>query len=135
MKFPPSIADKWDWHALKGSKECLRLNRRELRVLDEIIQTNVRPSHRTIAVQAGGNLGLFPKFLAHHFAHVYTFEPSADLFPLLCRNAPETNISRFQAALSDIHGGITTVCERRYRHHMEAHEGITHVKEGGSVPK
>lgn len=37
-------------------------------------------------VQAGGNVGIYPMFLARHFASVHTFEPDPTNFECLTRN-------------------------------------------------
>jgi FkbM family methyltransferase len=56
---------------------------------------------KTIAVQAGGHCGTWPKYLAGRFEHVYTFEPYWLNFLALNRNVEEQNVFRFQAALGD----------------------------------
>lgn len=54
-----------------------------------------------IAVQAGGNCGVFPRYLATKFTAVYTFEPENENFACLVNNAPATNIMKLQAAVGD----------------------------------
>ncbi len=44
-------------------------------------------------IQAGGNCGIFPRYLAGVFKRVYTFEPDADNFLCLNMNAKEKNIT------------------------------------------
>lgn len=39
-----------------------------------------------VAVQAGGHIGIFPNYLAGHFADVVTFEPDPDLYACLYMN-------------------------------------------------
>jgi FkbM family methyltransferase len=58
---------------------------------------------RRVAVQAGGNCGIWPKTLANHFPTVYTFEPDPTNFFCLVRNCPEGNVIKINAALGD-HG-------------------------------
>ncbi len=53
---------------------------------------------RKIAVQAGGNAGVWPAWLAEKFETVYTFEPDAENFRCLSMNCPE-NVIKLQAAL------------------------------------
>ena len=120
----------WNWHAFAGSAHALKWNRRDLPCLEAVI---AQTPGRTVAVQAGGNLGIFPKRLARDFATVYTFEPAADLFAMLVRNAPEPNIVKFQAAVGDSHEGVSLSRIRRddKPHH---HEGITHVCGPGAIP-
>jgi len=57
---------------------------------------------RSIAVQAGGNCGLWPLRLSELFAAVYTFEPDPINFMALAYNTADAhNVIRFQAALGD----------------------------------
>lgn len=59
-----------------------------------------------VAVQAGGNVGIWPCKMAEKFAEVYTFEPDPDNFTCLAHNATAANIHKFQAALGDTHQGV-----------------------------
>jgi FkbM family methyltransferase len=120
----------WKWARFQGSEAQLKWNRRDLPNLDKVI---ARVPQRRVAVQAGGNLGLFPKRLAMKFETVYTFEPAAPLFPLMLANAPEQNIVRFQAALG-YHRSLVGTAQVRREGHGLAHEGITHVAGPGRVP-
>jgi FkbM family methyltransferase len=119
----------WPWEKFRGSKSALKWARRDLRDLAELVA--MTPDRR-VAVQAGGNLGIFPKFLARHFAAVYTFEPGPALFPSLVRNAPEANIIRYQAALDEVRHGVS-MSQTRRDGKPDAHEGITHVAGPGIV--
>lgn len=119
----------WDWGAFRGSASALKWARRDLPDLAELVSMTAR---RGVAVQAGGNLGIYPKFLARHFDVVYTFEPAPAIFPLLVQNAPEPNIVRFQAALDEVHTGVT-MSQTRRDHKPDAHEGITHVAGPGDI--
>lgn len=121
----------WDWGAFSGSPKGLAWNRRDLASLETVLR--LVPG-RTAAVQAGGNLGIFPKRLAQVFTTVYTFEPAPELFKSLYHNAPERNILRFQAALGETRGLVGTACVRREGKHAQAHEGITHVVPKGTIP-
>ncbi len=54
-------------------------------------------------IQAGGNLGYYPKRFAELFKNVYTFEPDYLNFNCLVMNTLENeNIFRYQAGLGDI---------------------------------
>lgn len=51
-------------------------------------------------VQAGGNMGVWPWILSHHFNRVYTFEPDPRCFPFLVENlSGSSNVCSFQASL------------------------------------
>ena len=54
----------WQWSRFQGSAEALKLNRRDL---DSFALVLAIVPGRTAAVQAGGNLGVFPKALARVF--------------------------------------------------------------------
>ena len=124
-------AKPWDWYRFKGSGTALKLNRRDLPELEQLIELTPR---RSVAVQAGGNLGIWPKRLAQSFDWVYTFEPAADLFALMQLNAPEPNIVRFQAALGERHELVAVERTRRDGKPRPAHEGLTHITGPGTIP-
>lgn len=122
----------WDWATFQGSAQALKWNRRDIATLDAAMA--LTPG-RTAAVQAGGNLGIFPKYLARVFETVYTFEPDPAIFKVLCANAPEPNIVKFQAAVGDRRGLVGLAKVRRDgKPEIFAHEGITHVSGAGVVP-
>lgn len=52
-----------------------------------------------VAVQAGGNCGVWPAEMGKRFRVVYTFEPDPVNFRCLCANAPAENVFKFNAAL------------------------------------
>ena len=120
----------WAWHLFQGSAEALRYNRRELPHLDAAIALT---RGRTAAVQAGGNLGIYPKRLSMKFKTVYTFEPAHDLWPIMLHNAPEPNIVKYQAALGYERELIAISRERRDGK-PNAHEGIGYVVPNGTIP-
>lgn len=121
----------WDWSRFQGSRRGLALNHRDLQSVDAVLPL---VSQRRAVVQAGGNLGIFPKRLAQLFQAVYTFEPAADLFALLQHNAPEPNIVKCQAALGNVRGLAGLSRERRDGKVLPGHEGLTHLEGAGIVP-
>lgn len=52
-------------------------------------------------IQAGGNCGVYPYLFTEFFNHVYTFEPDPLLFYCLVNNCQESNIIKYNSALSD----------------------------------
>jgi FkbM family methyltransferase len=71
----------------------------------ELQQHFARLSRRRSCVQAGGHIGIWPRVLSGVFAHVYTFEPEAENFACLTRNAPAGNVYAARGFLGDRHGG------------------------------
>lgn len=120
---------KWG-QGMVGGVEALKYAIRDLPNLDQAI---ARARGRTAAVQAGGNLGVYPKRLAEKFATVYTFEPAADCFAALLKNAPEPNIIKIQAAVGYSRNlvGLSRIRRDGRPNH---HEGITHVSGDGTIP-
>lgn len=84
--------DRQCWPALKGS----------LRDMD--LAVSLTKGDR-LAVQAGGNCGMWARHLAGIFGVVWTFEPDATNFEALERNVP-ANVMARRAALSDRPGRV-----------------------------
>jgi FkbM family methyltransferase len=121
----------WRWNQFQGSADGLRWNRRDLAEnLDPVL---AEMKSKKVAVQAGGNLGIFPKRMAQEFKTVYTFEPDPDNFRMMCANAPEGNILKFQAALG-FERGLVGICKERRDGKPRTHEGLCHVAGAGTVP-
>ena len=74
-----------------------------------------------VAVQAGGNCGVWPAWLAGRFAQVYTFEPDAVNYGCLVQNVP-ANVHHRMAALGDAPGtaGMVTDEANIGAHYMAA---------------
>lgn len=116
-----------DFSTFKGCRESLHWNIWDMKCLEEALRLT---RGRKVAVQAGGNLGVFAARLAEEFDAVYTFEPDALLFPLLVENAPAENIIRFQAALGEKSSFIGT----KRTTETQTHAGVTHVDGDGIIP-
>lgn len=80
-----------------------------------------------VAVQAGGNCGIWPKALGNRFGLVYTFEPDPVNFRCLCANAPAENVFKFNAALGAAHRGVSLVLR-------PDNVGSHHVGDAGPIP-
>ena len=134
MKLAKLVAYRkdWPWDAFLGSPACLKWSFRDLQQLDEALK--LVPG-RKLVVQAGGNLGIFPKRLAEEFSRVITFEPDAKLFARLKLNAPEPNIQAIRAALGESNEPIGLACRRRDTSGRAVHEGLTHVSGKGVIPQ
>jgi FkbM family methyltransferase len=107
--WPDDVAEKWR-HSL-----------RHVRSIEWSIAACVQ---RRTAVQAGGNIGLWPRRLARDFSQVVTFEPDTVSRECLVRNVPETVTVRREAL-----GAAPGACAIRHRS-LGAHEVI----EGADVP-
>ena len=81
-----------------------------------------------VAVQAGGNAGVWPAHLASRFDWVYTFEPDALNFMALTRNVARPNVFAYRAALGT---GLKNVHLEEYR---ADNRGAGYVAEGGPIP-
>jgi FkbM family methyltransferase len=123
----------WNWDQFLGSKECLKWNKKDLTSLDTVLKL---VEGRTAVIQAGGNLGIFPKRLAQEFRAVYTFEPDPKLFRIMIENAPENNIIRLQAALGYKRSSVKTYQRDIVRagQPVRTHEGVTNIEPGGIIP-
>ena len=120
----------WTWSRFWGDKEALRYAKRELVNVEGVL---AHVPGRTRVIQAGGSLGIFPKFLAQQFAQVVTFEPDPRNFIALTMNAPEVNIVRVQAALGETRGYVGLSRQRRDGK-PNSHDGVVHVSGSGTVP-
>jgi FkbM family methyltransferase len=83
------------------------------------------------AVQAGGNVGVWPRWLCLKFKYVYTFEPDPVNFRCMIANCPEENIIKFNAALGH-QPGCVTIKKGDYR--GEDNCGGNHVNGKGVIP-
>ena len=122
----------WRWEKMIGSAACLKWSFRDLANLDAALKF---VPGRSAVIQAGGNLGLFPKRLAEEFGAVYTFEPDPHLFEQLVYNAREPNIVKIQAALGSVRNKVKMACHRRDSSGRSSHEGLTHVAGSGIIPQ
>lgn len=79
---------------------------------------------RTV-IQAGGNIGAWPVWLAANFVDVMTFEPEKTNYQCLVRNTEvHHNITPYHAALSDAVGTVNLkVCKSIGSHHLIPGEG------------
>jgi len=68
---------------------------------------------KDVVIQAGGNVGVFPRHLANKFKTVYTFEPDGENFECLVKNCPEDNINKYFAALGANNDGVEIGVSRK----------------------
>lgn len=107
--YPDDVGDRWQ-HALMHVKSA------EWAIVH-------CPQRRT-AVQAGGNVGLWPRRMAQSFEYVVTFEPDQESRECLRKNVP-SNVSVMAEALGSDHG----LCGMLHRS-----LGSHNVIDGDSVP-
>lgn len=121
---------QWKWREMQGSAACLKWSFRDLQNLDRTLGFVKR---RDVVVQAGGNLGLFPKRLSEIFAYVLSFEPDPQLYEWAKHNAPEANIKLVRAAIGNSRANVGLSQKRRDMSGRPTHEGLTHVFGSGEV--
>lgn len=125
------------WRLFKGNERDIRFARRDLAGLVVAMKCCQR---MRVAVQAGGNVGVFPIFLARFFETVVTFEPDPYTFRVLaenCRRCRQANVFK---------GAIIPFCMalgaelaegklvRRRRDGLAAtHSGVHHVRLDGEA--
>jgi FkbM family methyltransferase len=84
--------------------------------------------HRRTAVQAGGNMGLFPYLLARRFDRVVTAEPDPRCFVCLDENVTAPNVEKLHAAFAHVAGTVDM-------EYLDADNfGSQRVVFGGAVP-
>lgn len=132
LKHMRAYRPSWDWEGMRGSLACLKWSFRDLLNLEHALQYTER---RAIAVQAGGNLGLFPKRLAECFQTVHTFEPDQNLYWSMRYNAGAANVIMHQCALGADREPVALSHARRDGTGRAEHEGLTHVSGPGSIKK
>lgn len=92
-----------------SDKHCAKV------VFDMASDLNLAIKHckdMNVVIQAGGNCGVWPVYLAGLFGLVYTFEPHPVNFVALTANTHTyRNVIRFQAALGDNRGLVSIVEE------------------------
>ena len=59
-----------------------------------------------LVIQAGGNVGVWPRYLRSKFNRVITFEPSKENYELMLKNLSGVDVQIFNAALSDRAGRL-----------------------------
>lgn len=82
-----------------------------------------------MAIQAGGNCGVWPKAMATKFGHVYTFEPELMNYRCLQENCQEPNITAFPFALGDDADYVSMTYPEGVRN-----LGACQVTPGGTIP-
>lgn len=78
-----------------------------MREVEDAVSIIEHCAGRTVAVQAGGNVGLWANAFAGSFDTVYTFEPDALNFKCLNLNVSHQNVIKMQAALGLQRGCIS----------------------------
>ncbi len=86
------------------------------------------PNRRRVCVQAGGCQGMYPRLWSGLFERVYTFEPDAKNFHVLCMNNQTENVFKFNCALGE---GTMVGIDREWSHH---NAGMHRTVGEGHVP-
>ena len=102
---PPLVTDHFQWPA--ADRHCKPAINAEV----DSIKFFMRHIHeRRMAVQAGGNVGVYPAHLAQYFGGVHTFEPDDVNFAFLAKNIDGIpgRIAAHHAALGAVSGSVST---------------------------
>lgn len=87
------------WPLGQGAKDIRRREHR-IRASERTAELIAKLApRRSVCVQAGGHVGLWPRELAKVFDAVYTFEPDLENFTALARNCAARNIYAVRGAL------------------------------------
>lgn len=110
-------SDKW------AKAACLT----EVKHMDQFLG-HVR--RRGVAVQAGGNVGVYPVHLAKHFNTVHTFEPDPANYACLSENIKKSSgrIAAYHAALGERDGTCGVL------NPDAANAGAVQVSDAGTIP-
>lgn len=97
------------------------------KTLDDVDEIMSMVPKKGTVVQAGGNVGLWPKKMATVFNRVYTFEPEDLNYRCLVKNVTEENIIHFNAALGEEAGTIGILTDKE-------NTGAHQVSGTGEIP-
>jgi len=95
---PKMLTDDFIWPA--GDVMGALAIREEVKSMDQFM---AHVNNRRLAIQAGGNVGVYPAHLAQYFNHVHTFEPDMQNYICLSKNIDKNigNVAAYHAALGD----------------------------------
>jgi FkbM family methyltransferase len=91
----PWIWARTDIHAWNALKRDWEISHKQ-KIINHV-------SNKRVVVQAGGNMGMYPRLLSTMFERVYTFEPDPVNFHCLVANCQRDNIVKLNAALGPSH--------------------------------
>ena len=124
-------AQSLNYMAFSGSAHALKFAVRDLETVALALQ---HVPGRTLAIQAGGCLGVYPADLSRHFASVVTFEGHGPNYQRMRENISALNVEMHHAALGSEPGTVGFAQRRRTKTYAPAHEGIAHINGKGDVP-
>lgn len=89
LVWPKSTVEARGWEG--AEKHTRRYISSAKKTIPEVIKNCEKTD---LVIQAGGHCGAWPRYLANHFAEVYTWEAHPDNFACLQINAPKANARR-----------------------------------------
>jgi len=124
------IRQGWLWP--KDDRRCWRATTRHWDLPQQVMAMTDR---REVAVQAGGNCGVYAKQYSEKFQTVYTFEPDHLNFHCLINNlSTNTNVYKIQAFLGkgdELTAGITNPADMQ----SEPNSGMFEITDmAGTIP-
>ena len=113
------------WHIPDMDEKCFQAVMLEV---EKVFMIAPRCPMRRSCIQAGGNIGVFPKVLSKFFQTVHTFELDPENFKAMQLNCgKDSNIIMRNAALTDFHGMVGV------DHIKPDNIGAHQVKSGGDI--
>lgn len=117
------LRDGWWWP--KKDIMAWKFIRKEVADIDEIIKY---VEDRSYVIQAGGNMGMWPKKYSTLFKNVYTFEPDEINLYCLKKNVNTDNVKIFPYAVGETTRNISMEVL------LEKNRGANRVSFGGDIP-
>lgn len=126
----PWVWARTDIHGWLGPKHDWEQGHRH-----KILQYVPEDKRHTV-IQAGGNMGMYPRLLSDLFQRVYTFEPDPVNFHCLVANCQRDNIVKLNAALGFQHG-LVEVTKEPFFKDWEINYGVRTVivTENANIPR
>lgn len=93
------------FHFPKYDQDCHRVVFDEQYKIEEVLKYCLKTR---VAVQAGGNVGLFPLRMASYFEKVYTFEPDPDNYHCMMLNLEEREVPNIEVKWAGLGDKNTT---------------------------
>jgi len=114
------------WYVLEGCEKRLE---RQIVAANLMNKALKHCKQQRLVVQAGGNMGVWPVWLAKRFDHVLSFEPEPANFRCMIKNVePYIGVEPYNAALGEQCGSAHLhITSSNLSHHLTQKPGATQV--------